>query len=329
MSKIVRITEIPWGRSGNNLISFTHGLWMAEVTQSTLEVPTWIMHILNPFELSIMHNNYCFTEEPVKRKPLEIIEITSEDSFFLFKVLNDTTYMNILPEKYRNPHNYNDVVREMSKHFVKVYTSFWSSPKHDLLAASSYLVHHYLDNKFDYTSVHIRSMEGGCNKVMNEVTNIDDFTKSGISMIESYWSNRRRNHPLCTMPYKFVRDTQIQNSHNNTKLFLSFDGRGDIGEYKASNVMVVSSLIDHKTEYKGVDRRMLDMFVAMNGNFSVLNPLSTFSWEIYVIRACLGLQTVPFISHDDFFMRKNRILNKPGLWVSWMSIRDSCLEMNA
>ena len=37
-----------------------------------------------------------------------------------------------------------------------------------------------------------------------------------------------------------------------------------------------------------VDKKFLDLFLSIHGDFYVLNPLSTFSWQAYVVRVCLG-----------------------------------------
>ena len=38
-----------------------------------------------------------------------------------------------------------------------------------------------------------------------------------------------------------------------------------------------------------VDKKFLDLFLSIHGDFYLLNPLSTFSWQVYVVRVCLGM----------------------------------------
>ena len=40
--------------------------------------------------------------------------------------------------------------------------------------------------------------------------------------------------------------------------------------------------------YFSVDRKFLDLFLSIHGDFFLLNPRSSFSWQVYVVRVCLG-----------------------------------------
>jgi hypothetical protein len=91
--KIIRITEIPFGNSGNNLIEFTHGLWVAKHLNGTLLVPHWIAHILKPFDTTLLRSMFCYVlldQFDEKNPPANtaFVDITSEDSFFLFKIFS-------------------------------------------------------------------------------------------------------------------------------------------------------------------------------------------------------------------------------------------------
>lgn len=62
-SRLVVITEFAWGNAGNQLISFTHGLYMAQLSDATLIVPHYMSSILHPFNLTLIRSLYCFKEE--------------------------------------------------------------------------------------------------------------------------------------------------------------------------------------------------------------------------------------------------------------------------
>ena len=53
----------------------------------------------------------------------------------------------------------------------------------------------------------------------------------------------------------------------------------------------------------GDEIKFLDMLIAMNADFFIMNPHSSYSFEIYVIRTILGLQSVPIMNNEDFYMR--------------------------
>ena len=90
---------------------------------------------------------------------------------------------------------------------------------------------------------------------------------------------------------------------------------------------IFSTAADRHTLHSKTDKRFLDMFIAINSEFFVMNPMSTFSLEIYIIRLCLSLRSVPVIKNNDFYMRKVpdeiKSENRDGLWVSWLSVIDA------
>lgn len=330
-NRVVRITEIPYGRSGNNLIEFTHGLWIANKYNGTLEVPKWIQNIFHPFELTHLHNTFCFSEEIIQN-PQHLIEITSEDSYMAWKLFQNPDYGG-LDKLFPPSTNYIESVRELSMIFVQVYSSLWSSPHHHILAASSFIMKEFFHNNFTYTSVHKRSMEGGCNSIAVSCTNKDDYSPKDLPMNSAFWDgDLRQLHPICVMPAKFIVETQQLHNRNNEPIYLAFDGLGSIDDYnelssKGQNV-VLNSDIDKHEEHKHSNKVFLDMFMAINADFFVLNPFSTFSWEIYVIRTCLGLESVPIMKNNDFYMMKRpdsfEKLKRQGLWVGWLSIIEAC-----
>ena len=58
--------------------------------------------------------------------------------------------------------------------------------------------------------------------------------------------------------------------------------------------------------------------------FFILDPRSTFSWQMFVIRTVLGLESVPILKNKDLFVinskESDRFTDSEGLWVSWVNI---------
>ena len=89
---------------------------------------------------------------------------------------------------------------------------------------------------------------------------------------------------------------------------------GPIDEYLKDNATVfkkgrfadIDNMIDvfSKKESKvGDDTKFLEMFTAIHSDFFIMNPRSTFSFEVYIIRTSLGLQSVPVMRNKDFFLK--------------------------
>ena len=100
-TKYMIITEYQFGRSGNNLIEFTHLLWLSRKYNETFIPPTWMIDIFTPFNTSILESSYCVQlSSEVPKDASVVIEVTSEDSFFLpylWKVNNWNPYRTSLP----------------------------------------------------------------------------------------------------------------------------------------------------------------------------------------------------------------------------------------
>jgi hypothetical protein len=331
-NNLVVITEFQFGNTGNHIIEFAHGVWLAERLNATLVVPIWMADIFLPFNTTNLSNNYCFTLDTNIPKHVKPYEVTSEESYFLFKLFHDNNYIKYLPSMD------NSLIGELSLHFLKVYASLWSNPLSEIRSASEWIINHHLDGTFRYTSVHKRQLEGGCNKIMAHVTKPrEDFSPTELPLDRPEWSgNLNRNHPLCSMPLELVLDTQVLHHRNGSKIFVAYDGAGDVDSYRRhgavfSNVLeqrhhapVATSKMDSKAKVKFVD-----MFVAMHGDLFVLNPRSTFSWQIYLIRVCLALQSVPVVRTNDMFMQKlpeELVLGNRTMWVSWWSVIEAYLE---
>ena len=327
-SNFVFISEYQFGRSGNNLIEFAHGLWLANRLNRTLAIPQWMNHILLPFDTSLLDQYYCY-EKDVKLEGKDVISVTSEDSFFFYKVFKYT------PE-YEPYHKYLPVLNEdtiisFTKHFIKVYAALWSHPLPEIRNASQFIIKNYLGNNFRYSSVHKRTFEGGCNKVLSSCTSINDYDEKEIAMFVPEWKgNLWTYHPLCNMPSSLVFETLKIHNRSNTKVFVAFDGRGSVDDLIGRNATVIHNLkgIEQIRAMKH-DLKFLDLFIAIHGDFFLLNPRSTFSWEVFVVRTCLGLQSVPKLKNHDFYVTNPHDLAAANrsLWVSWQGVYDSILRI--
>ena len=58
-SKYIIITEYQFGRSGNNLIEFTHLLWLSKVFDATFIPPTWMLDVFTPFNTTLLQSVHC------------------------------------------------------------------------------------------------------------------------------------------------------------------------------------------------------------------------------------------------------------------------------
>jgi hypothetical protein len=128
------------------------------------------------------------------------------------------------------------------------------------------------------------------------------------------------------MTYSFVADTLQLHNRNDSRLFVAYDGRGSVDDYRSAKCIFSSSIQANNLD---VDFKFLDMLVAIHGDFFVMNPRSTFSFQIYIIRSVLGLSSVPMVKNNDFYLQRVpedlASAHRP-LWVSWLSIYDALVQ---
>ena len=357
-SSYVLITEYQFGNSGNQYVELTHALWMADQLNATLVIPKYMTPILKPFNLAILHSSFCFLQEheyialPTSSSNERVIfELESEDSFFFWKIFDGAPIdrPDRKPNKALPPLSKN-IVHNISKHYLKVFACLWSSPRAAILDEALHIISKRMNNKLNYTAVHKRSMEGGCSKLLFEETTLDDFDPQQLPMNRSEWNNNlQQSHPICEFPMNFIKNTIELNLDKKSKkkqqhpIFIAWDGRGNIDEYLSSippaifSSDIVSTSHSTLSDNQGKEwRKFVDMMVSMHGTLFILNPRSTFSWAIYIVRVMLDLKSVPVMKSKDIYCtrksiyenRKNETIGYDGLWVSWTSVQEAMNEIN-
>lgn len=159
-NRYVYISEYQFGQTGNNVIEFTHALWISKQLNATLVLPLWMHSIFHPFNTTILKSQFCFTLDQKIPKTSESYEITSEESFFLFKLFKDKRYKTLLPILNNN------ILDDISLHFLKVYSGLWCCPDKRIKFATDKIINHYLQSNINYTAVHKRKLDGGCSQIL-------------------------------------------------------------------------------------------------------------------------------------------------------------------
>jgi hypothetical protein len=294
-------------------------LWLSTRLNATLIVPNWIEASLKHFDTAVLAESYCFTLNPTIPQGTQNYVITSEESFFFFKIFRDKglPYIPLVP-----PLN-EETVLDISGHYLKVYAALWSSPTQNIISAAEWIIEKYLNDRLDYVSIHKRNLDGGCGKIMRENTQLTDFDPKELALDSPEWSgDTAHHHPLCEMQIGFVKRTMELNGYANRSMFVAFDGKGDVSSYHMHKA-VFSTVMESHPDFSQIPMKYVDMFVSMHGDFFIQNPRSTFSWQIFVIRACFGLRSVPTVSNNDIYLQRvpqDLIAADRPLWVSWSSL---------
>jgi hypothetical protein len=274
---------------------------------------------MHHFNLTTLSQHHCFSIDGKVPRYSKNFEMTSEESFFIYKLFNDGAK----PFKALLPPLNDDVVEDISRMFISVYTSLWSAPKPVIVTSAIWIIENYLGGNLNFTTVHKRNLDGECADIMREVAKASDFSPTEIPMDSPAWAGDHRVvNPLCEMPLDFVKKTMAMNGRGESNLFVAFDGQGDVSSYRMHRA-VFSTVMESHPEYRFIPMKYVDMLVAMMGDFFIQNPRSTFSFQVLLTRICFVLQSVPAqIKNDVYFQKVPDMLiaeHRP-MWVSWNSL---------
>lgn len=302
--RVIVVEEFAYGRSGNNMLELVHGVYLAQATNTSLRIPRFMKAVLASFQHHALTTTFCATHYGNSRflyfRSVELLNV-----WMMFKY-----------DKYRSffPKLSPQVVDDAASLYIRIMASLWANPIDDIVNAGKSFIKKKLGNSLNYTTVHKRYMEGECPDIYQRMSNRTDFSSDQLPMDHPSWSSLSNvSHPLCSMDLDFVRQIQAMNGRANQKIFLAYDGYGDISDYmKVGAAVLRDADIESFPRFKDQadcherkkcydNRKFLDMFLAIHGDFFILNPRSTYSWYVFVVRCALGLKSVPLIRNRDLF----------------------------
>eukprot|EP01032_Pedospumella_encystans_P011231 gene11231-13070_t len=220
-------------------------------------------------------------------------------------------------------------VPDVSKLFLQVYAGLWSSPHKHIYSTALWVLEERLHADFRFVAAHKRLMEGYCQDQMSWQNPVGDFSAEEIAMDSPEWSaDLTKLHPLCQLSYDFVNRTMAIHGRADRPLFVAWDGQGSVADYKMHKA-VFSGVAPTEHGGSGASSKYVDMFIAMQAEFFLLNPLSTFSFQILAVRLLLGMPittNVPRMRKRDVYTRwltDDKLLP----WVSINSLEKAYQEL--
>jgi hypothetical protein len=283
---------------------------------------------------------YCFIPEEIGQthilgKSSVVSDVSSKDLFYGYRLSDD--------HRWGLPKYSMAVIDEVSDIFVHAYSAMRSVWHESFAEYAKAIISTTFAGMSEYTGVHQRAIDGQCDYRMIAM-NRDLFSGSEISLRGGYWEDvrlptnerkiarqirggkRSSTHPLCSMELSFVRDTKAMHGRSNQPIYLASDGQGILSDYINSRDVAGTAIGRPKPRLEDrISVKYFDMFMLLNADFALLNPRSTFSWEVFVVRAALGLLSVPKpVGTDLYFFSEaeahHPIHRKYVTWVSWETI---------
>lgn len=183
---------------------------------------------------------------------------------------------------------------------ARVFSSLWGSPEKSLLDTSLSIIERYLENGFKYVSLHKRGFEGYCSEHLKRIScSSSDINPLELPLNNTEWLTSSTRHPLCDMNSSFVKE--ILHMHNKTgKILVAHDGQ------VPSNIDgVFLNEIKHELHYDA--HPIIDVFLSMHSDFFIMNPVSTMSYQIFIVRTALGLESVPILQQRNYLDIVNKL----------------------
>lgn len=318
-----------YGQESNRLIQFIHGLWTARELSGYLVVPKKMERDLAPYNLDHLCSSFCVVGEDEYAEKLtysnesKILHIKPHMMFWFKKEL--------LQHRYPLPKLSTKLVKNLSQHFLVVYASLWGHLKQIFLAASCRLISSNFNEGLNYVAVHKRNLAKVVYARMDE-KDVEAISKQ-IPLSSRAWK-AHSSKALCFMNASFIRDTVIYNGRKDTlsqPIFMAWDGQGESIDLNAQGLKIIlsnsSQISEELLNLEGISQLIVDKFVTINAGFSILNPASTFSFEIFIMRSILGLDSVPTPPTKDLYLQyrveyeESTTRDWDGMWVSWKTIK--------
>lgn len=390
--------EGSYGDFSNSMIELVHGLYLAKIMNGTFIPGPWSHSLGTVFDFKELSHHFCFIfHRSIVPRGSQVFTVPSHNLFSFTSLYSNPTWIPYLP-----PWDQSTIL-EVSKIFLLVYGSLWSSVRPSIVEGAQYLIHHHLGNDFMYLAAHKRDLDGQCTSLLNEIMPSSTLKSMGVPFQpeEDVWYSN--SHPVCemrlhwmltlanqscpaiaspllnnmalvdmdarkrvdTIPIEENKDSQgpssiakppnnvlpqsskqslslgsqlllTPNTSLSSRIFLAFDGKGSVMDYQVNQAVFSTQLsLDKKNAWEPGVLRFIDMLVAMHAQVFVLNPRSTFSFQIFVIRSIWGLPSAPILSDFDVYGKKyqdwevkncsfaSQINTTHAFWVSLRSISEA------
>lgn len=303
-NRLLSISE-RYGRSGNNLIQLSRALWLSVHLNRTFVIPYWLIRELRPFDLQPLIQTFCVIIEidssnsnrVREGKSADILTLRGEDIYF-----GHTLYLD--PHKrYGNLSQHLPILswplmRRLAEHAHTVSSLLWTGANRYLRLAVSDIVLHDLGNRSDYMSIHLRSFEGQCFKMLHSATSLehyrpqDRYLRNALCSMSSEALGRLNAAYATNVEHAVAKYTYVATDLNSRRL------RHMIPTHEKQYVLGDSAYqsmlkrlrsqgikeIEFRELSMPVYRIFVDMMLCIRSAVFVMNPASTFSWEVFVAR---------------------------------------------
>ena len=191
---------------------------------------------------------------------------------------------------------------------------------------------------FRYSAAHRRNLNGNCSLLMTSKSTWNtDFDFGGVNMpscLDSHWHDEEEckalegMHPICAMPLPFVSRLNKKKGLLGLPIFLASDRPADHRDEKwrkgSDNSIFTGwelrGLLGISKVLSGGEQSCIDILLCSLGSgLFVGNPASTFTFQIYTLRALLRHSSLPMVPFHDLYFDRFDKQDRPS-WISQNSV---------
>eukprot|EP01041_Mallomonas_annulata_P011992 gene11992-25115_t len=222
--KVVMIEGSQYGRFGNIMITLANALWLAEYHNASLILPDFAYQYVlkeSVFDLSMFFSSFCF----LRHSPpgTEVIRLTANGIYEINHLYDSGKFLPKIIDAAFIESAYNVHIRFLS--------SLWSSPSSRLLELGVKFITTMRTG--NYTAIHKRNLEGGCNYMYCDRFNFSDLSASELPIHLPEWQLFKQfdrdpkncpeiypEYPLCNLSTNIVRSILDMHDRSHDTIFL-------------------------------------------------------------------------------------------------------------
>lgn len=146
------------GRTGNNFIQFSHGLWFADATNRTYIMPKDSDALLMPFDQTLFREMFCVVDSAPSEDSSDTVRLNTGDVYVGSEVWKKSEYLHFSSELPLFTQQM--LLESLTEHTLIVNGALWGELRPTFVHTVISIIEGLFKSSLDYVAAHKRSFEG-------------------------------------------------------------------------------------------------------------------------------------------------------------------------
>lgn len=215
------------GRTGNNFIQFSHGLWFASVTNRTFVNPDFANSLFPHVDQSLLKSLFCIVDR-IPHPRANIVRLQTGDIYVGSAVWDKGEYKSFATEL--PPFTEATMLKMLSEHTRQVSGALWGSLNHVYFHQLLTTIKQHLNGELDYVAVHKRGFEGVCTTLTKSLAGGHHYLVDPLYFPVQWLdgpptAKNRSPSSLCSMELAMVEKLGSLYNKTSEPIYLAWDGQ--------------------------------------------------------------------------------------------------------